>query len=37
MEETNRTKILDFSYKSCIMWEKVVESGRTPVAPAFTS
>jgi len=28
--------VLDFSPKRCIMWEEVVESGRTPVAPAFT-
>ena len=27
--------LLDFSPKRCIMWEEVVESGRTPVAPAF--
>jgi len=36
MEWVNQTKSLDFSIESCIMWEEVVESGRTPVAPAFT-
>ncbi len=28
---------LDFSLKKRIMWEEVVQSGRTPEFPAFTS
>jgi hypothetical protein len=30
-------QLLDFSLKRCIMWDKVVENGRTPVAPAFVT